>query len=137
MHTRLGPSLLAALVGLALGVVGTFNHRGVIAVGDALLPWGLVVAVLGAACFLVGLRLYSGSRAVTLAGALGLIVPIFVFSLQGPGGSVVIVQDVPGLVWDFVPALIAVGVLAWPRLPARGAGTAAGAPAENAVPPTP
>jgi hypothetical protein len=137
MQNRLGPSLLAALVGLALGVVGTFNHRGVIAAGDALLPWGLVVAVLGAACFLVGVRLYSGSRVVTLAGALGLIVPIFVFSLQGPGGSVVIVQDVPGLVWDFVPALIAVGVLAWPQLPPRQTAAGSGTRAENTVPPTP
>jgi len=120
MNSRLGPSLLAALVGLALGVVGTFNHRGVIAAGDALLPWGLVVAMLGAACFLVGLRLYTDSRLVTLAGTLGLLVPIFLFSIEGPGGSVVIVQDAPGRIWDLGPAVIAVLVLAWPRLPARG-----------------
>jgi hypothetical protein len=119
MRNRLGASLLALVVGLALGVVGTFNHRGVIGAGDVLLPWGLVVAVLGAACFLVGLRLYTGSRLITLAGTIGLLVPIFVFSFEGPGGSVVIVQDTAGRVWDFVPALIAVGVLAWPRLPAR------------------
>jgi len=119
MQNRLGASTLAFVVGLVLGVVGTFNHRGVIGIGDALLPWGLVVALLGAACFLVGLRLYSGSRVVTLAGVLGLLIPIFVFSFEGPGGSVVIVQDNTGRIWDWVPALIAVGVLAWPNLPAR------------------
>jgi hypothetical protein len=119
MQNRLGASLLAFLVGLVLGVVGTFNHRGVIGLGSALLPWGIVVALLGAACFLVGLRLYTGSRVVTLLGALGLLIPIFVFSLQGPGGSVVIVAGGVGEAWDFGPALIAVGVLAWPRLPAR------------------
>jgi hypothetical protein len=121
MQNRLGASLLAFIVGLILGVVGTFGHRGVIGVGATDLPWGIVVAVAGAACFLVGTRLYSGSRLVTLAGTIGLLIPIFVFSLQGPGGSVVIVGDTLGRVWDFVPALIAVGVLAWPRLPERSA----------------
>ncbi|WP_344756283.1 histidinol dehydrogenase [Gryllotalpicola koreensis] len=119
MQNRLGASLLAFVAGLILGVVGTFNHRGVIGVGGTDLPWGIVVSVLGAACFLFGCRLYSGSRVVTLAGTLGLLIPIFVFSFEGPGGSVVIVQDTLGRVWDFVPALIAVGVLAWPRLPAQ------------------
>jgi N-acetyl-1-D-myo-inositol-2-amino-2-deoxy-alpha-D-glucopyranoside deacetylase len=116
MHNRLGASLLALVVGLILGVVGTFGHRGVIGVGGTDLPWGIVVSVAGAACFLIGTRLYSGSRLVTLAGTVGLLVPIFVFSFQGPGGSVVIVGDTIGRIWDFAPALIAVGVLAWPRL---------------------
>ncbi|WP_162940018.1 hypothetical protein [Gryllotalpicola protaetiae] len=121
MQNRLGASLLAFAVGLVLGVVGTFNHRGVIGVGATDVPWGIVVSLLGVACFLVGARLYSGSRLVTLAGAIGLLVPILVFSFEGPGGSVVIVQDTPGRVWDFVPFLIAVAVLAWPRVPARSA----------------
>lgn len=119
MQNRLGASLLAFVVGLILGVVGTFNHRGVIGVGSTDLPWGIVVSVLGVACFLVGCRLYSGSRVVTFAGALGVLIPIFVFSFEGPGGSVVVVQDAMGRLWDFVPALIAVAVLVWPRLPAR------------------
>jgi len=134
MQNRLGASLLAFVVGVILGVVGTFNHRGVIGVGAVDLPWGIVVAVLGAACFLVGVRLYSGSRLVTTAGTIGLLIPIFVFSFEGPGGSVVIVQDTMGRVWDWVPALIAVGVLAWPHLPPRAAPPSA---AENAAAPTP
>lgn len=119
MQNRAVSSALAFVIGLLLGVVGTFGHRGVIGVGSVNLPWGIVVAVLGAGCFLVGLRLYTGSRLPTLAGTLGLLIPIFVFSFQGPGGSVVIVQDTPGRVWDLGPAIIAVLVLSWPRLPAR------------------
>ncbi|GAA4185580.1 hypothetical protein GCM10022288_07800 [Gryllotalpicola kribbensis] len=134
MQNRLGASLLAFVVGLILGVVGTFNHRGVLGIGAVDLPWGIVVSVLGAACFLVGVRLYSGSRLVTVCGTLGLLVPIFVFSFQGPGGSVVIVQDTLGRVWDWVPALIAVGVLAWPQLPPREPRDPG---AEFAAPPTP
>jgi hypothetical protein len=134
MQNRLGASLLAFVVGLILGVVGTFNHRGVLGIGAVDLPWGIVVSVLGAACFLVGVRLYSGSRLVTVCGTLGLLVPIFVFSFQGPGGSVVIVQDTLGRVWDWVPALIAVGVLAWPQLPPREPRDPR---AEFAAPPTP
>lgn len=119
MQNRSGASLLAFVVGLVLGVVGTFNHRGVIGIGAADLPWGLVVSLLGVACFLAGVRLYSGSRLVTLAGAIGLLIPILVFSFEGPGGSVVIVQDTPGRLWDFVPFLIAVAALAWPQPPVR------------------
>lgn len=113
--------VLPFLVGLLLGVVGTFGHRGVIGVGAIDLPWGIVVSVLGAACYLAGLRLYTGSRLTTLAGAVGLLIPIFIFSFEGPGGSVVIVQDWLGRVWDFVTPLIAIVVLAWPRLPERTA----------------
>jgi hypothetical protein len=118
MRNRLAVPLLAFAVGLLLGVVGTFAHRGVIGVAGVDLPWGIVVAVAACACYLVGLRLYTGGRGATLAGAIGVLVPIFLFSIQGPGGSVVIVADTLGRVWDFGPALIAVGVLAWPRLPA-------------------
>jgi len=119
MQNRVGQAVLAFVIGVLLGVVGTFGHRGVIGVGSVNLPWGIVVAVAGATCFLVGLRLYTDSRLCTLAGAVGLLIPIFLFSFEGPGGSVVIVQDTPGRVWDLVPGIVAVLVLAWPKLPAR------------------
>ena len=130
MENRAGAAVLAFVVGLVLGVVGTFNHRGVIGVGAVQLPWGIVVSLLGVACFLVGIRLYSGSRWVTLAGAVGLLVPILVFSFEGPGGSVVIVADTRGRIWDFVPVLIAIAVLAWPRPSGSG-------PVRSPAPPTP
>ena len=119
MQNRVGLSVFALVVGLVLGTVGTFGHRGVIGVGAVDVPWGIVVSITGVACFFIGLRAYTGDRLVTLAGVIGVLVPIFVFSMQGPGGSVVIVADTLGRVWDFVPAIIAVGVMAWPKLPAR------------------
>jgi hypothetical protein len=119
MQNRAALSVFAFIVGLVLGTVGTFGHRGVLGIGPVDVPWGIVVALLGVACFLVGLRAYTGDRLVTLAGAIGVLAPIFVFSMQGPGGSVVIVADTFGRLWDFVPAIITVGVMAWPKLPAR------------------
>jgi len=120
MQNRAGEAVLALVVGLLFGVVGTFGHRSVIGIGAANLPWGLVVAVLGAACFLLGIRLYTGSRLVTLVGAVGLLVPIFLFSLEGPGGSVVIAQDVPGRVWAYAPIVIALVAVASPLPGVRG-----------------
>ncbi|HEY0249471.1 MAG TPA: hypothetical protein VGC45_14545 [Gryllotalpicola sp.] len=117
-------TLLAFFVGLLIGVVGTFGHRGVIGADGVNLPWGIVVALLGAACYLIGLRLYTEGRLPTLAGAIGLLLPVFVFSFEGPGGSVIIAQGALGRLWEFGPAFLAVGVLAWPRLPARPGGEA-------------
>ncbi|MFC4241901.1 DUF6113 family protein [Gryllotalpicola reticulitermitis] len=119
MQNRAAQAALAFVVGVLLGTVGTFGHRGVIGVRSVNLPWGIVVALIGAACFLVGLRLYTDSRLLTLAGAVGLLIPIFLFSIEGPGGSVVIAQDTRGRIWDLVPGIMAVLVLAWPKLPAR------------------
>ncbi|WP_022881324.1 hypothetical protein [Gryllotalpicola ginsengisoli] len=118
---RAAPAFFSFVLGLVLGTVGTFGHRGVIGVGSVNLYWGIVVALIGAACFLVGLRLYTSSRIVTLAGAIGLLAPIALFSVQGPGGSVVIAQGTLGWLWELGPAVVAVLVLAWPKLPTRAA----------------
>ncbi|MCL2516456.1 MAG: hypothetical protein FWD85_02170 [Microbacteriaceae bacterium] len=119
MQNRAAASVFALIGGLALGTVGTFGHRGVIGVGPVDLPWGIVVSVAGVLCFLVGLRVYTGDRLVTLLGALGVIAPVLLFSMEGPGGSVVVVADTLGRVWDLTPLIVAVAVLVWPKRAAR------------------
>lgn len=121
MPERLLSSIVPFLVGLVLGTVGTFGHRGAIGLGALNLRWGIVIALAGVACYLVGLRLYTGDRIPTLAGAVGVIAPILVFTATGPGGSVVIAQGWLGQFWELGPAVIALLVLAWPKLPGRPA----------------
>jgi hypothetical protein len=121
MQNRIAEAVIALIVGLVLGVVGTFGHRGVIGVHAANLPWGIVVALLAVACLFAGVRLYTGSRLATLAAVVGVLVPIFVFSFQGPGGSVVIVQDTLGRLWAYGPLVLAVLTLALPAPRARTA----------------
>ena len=48
-------------------------------------------------------------------------------TLPGPGGSVLVAGDVTGTVWAVGPALIAVLVVAWPKLPERRTAVTGGA----------
>ncbi len=121
MIERIFRYVLVFLIGLLLGTVGTFSHQSVVRVGSADLPWGMIVALLGVACYLVGIRLVLGGRGAVLVAAIGLLVPIAVFTLPGPGGYVIVPAGVLGELWEYAPAIIAVLVLAWPRLPARTA----------------
>ncbi|WP_156109720.1 hypothetical protein [Cryobacterium sp. MLB-32] len=68
---------------------------------------------------LVGLRLLRGTRTVAFLAATGLLVTIFVLSLRGAGGSVLVPAGLTGTLWTVVPALVTALVLAWPTIPAR------------------
>lgn len=108
----------AAVGGIALGVLGTVAQQST--VGAAQLPLGLIVALIGIACYLVGLRLVFETRIPALAAAVGLIVAIAFFSLPGPGGSVLVPAGVVGELWEYLPAAIALVAVAWPGLSAKG-----------------
>jgi LmbE family N-acetylglucosaminyl deacetylase len=116
---RLLTSIFALLVGVAFGVLGTVGHQSTVTIGALVLPLGLIVASLGAAALLVGLRLVLGDRLIVLLAALGMLGTIFVLSLRSAGGSVLIPAGLTGTLWTLVPALIAVFVVAWPKLPPR------------------
>ncbi|MCU1635152.1 MAG: hypothetical protein JWQ68_391, partial [Cryobacterium sp.] len=116
--------LITAGVGLAagalIGVLGTVAHQSTLAIGEAVLPAGLILALAAAAALLVGLRLVLHDRFIVLACAMGMLGVIFLLSLRSVGGSVLIPEGLPGLAWTTVPTLVAALVVAWPRLPARG-----------------
>ena len=121
-QTRAG-RVLASVVGLsvgaAFGMLGTMAHQATLVLGQVTIPVGLILALLGAGALLVGLRLVLGDRLVVLLCAIGLLGTIFLLSLRGTGGSVLVPAGLPGTLWTIVPALVAALVLAWPKLPAR------------------
>jgi hypothetical protein len=116
---RLLTSIFALLAGVVFGVLGTVGHQATVTVGAVVLPVGLILATLGATALLVGLRLVLGDRLIVLLAAVGMLGTIFVLSLRSAGGSVLIPAGLPGSLWTLVPALIAVFVVAWPKLPVR------------------
>jgi LmbE family N-acetylglucosaminyl deacetylase len=107
------------LVGILFGVLGTIAHQATVTLFGVALPIGLTIAFVGIGALLLGLRLIVGDRFVVGLAAAGLLVTIFVLSLRGSGGSVLVPAGLPGTLWTVVPALIAALVLAWPKVPKR------------------
>ena len=105
--------------GVAFGVLGTIAHQATVPIGPVTVPIGLILALAGATALLAGLRLVLGDRMIVFFCALGLLGTIFILSLRSAGGSVLVPEGLPGLVWTVGPTLVATIVLAWPRMPAR------------------
>lgn len=112
-------AVLSLLVGAIYGAVGTVAHTNTLRIAGAEIPFGLVLALIGALALLVGFRLVFDDRLPVLCTAAGMVGIIALFSIASRGGSVLIPQGVPGLVWTVVPVLIATVVVAWPKLPPR------------------
>ena len=115
--SRVGSIALGFVIGAAYGAVGTVAHQSTVAVGGVDLPWGLIVALIGATALLVGLRLVVDDRLVVGACAVGLLGVIVLLSLRSVGGSVLVPNGVSGLVWIIGTAAVAALTIAWPRLP--------------------
>jgi len=107
------------VAGVAFGVLGTLSHQSTLRVGTVAFPLGLILAIVAVTALLVGLRLVSGGRMVALFCATALLLTIFLLSLRGAGGSVLVPAGLTGTLWTVVPALVATFVLAWPRIPSR------------------
>jgi len=117
--SRAVAGVLGLVAGVMFGVLGTLAHQADVTVGSVHLPVGLVIAVVAVGSLLTGLRLVFGDRSVALMAAVGLLVTIFVLSLRGVGGSVLVPAGLPGTLWTVVPTLLAALVLAWPKIPTR------------------
>jgi len=111
--------LLAFVVGVVFGVLGTIAHQATIAIGPVVIPIGLVLSLAGVTALLAGLRLVVVDRLIVLLAAIGLLGTIFLLSLRSAGGSVLVPEGLPGTLWTIGPTLVATVVLAWPRIPAR------------------
>lgn len=95
------------LLGVLIGLVGTFAHRSE-------LPWGLVLAfaaVLSAAVFA---RSLVGTGGV-LALGVGWLVVVQVLALVGPGGDVVVPAHLAGYLWAYGGAVFVVAAAFAPR----------------------
>lgn len=115
--SRVGALLVAFLIGALYGAIATVGHRQVLRIGDIVLPWGLVAALVGVGALLLGIRLVAGGRSASAAAGAGVVVVVALLTLPGPGGSILVVGDLTGTIWTIGPALIAVLVVEWPNLP--------------------
>lgn len=109
MLRRLGVLALAMLGGAVIGLMGSFTHQ-------SLRPWGTVIALATVALFLSGLRAGGDDRGPALAGAIGIGGVSALLAAPGAGGSIVIPANAAGYAWTLGLALIALIVLAWPRV---------------------
>lgn len=116
---RVFSCVLAVIVGAVFGAVGTVQHQATLNLGQLQLPLGLVLSLTGVLGLLLGFRLLFTDRLVVLFAAIGVVAVVALFSVPSPGGSVLIPQGLPGLLWTIGPVLIGTIVVAWPRLPER------------------
>ena len=104
--------------GLVVGTIGTFKHQvGVSAATGAGWPVGLILSLAMVTVFLVALRLSFPSRWFAGSAAAGVVGAVALLSLPGlSGGSTVILLNPVGIAWTVAPAILAAGVVGWPRL---------------------
>lgn len=107
--------LVAAVIGAVYGAAATIAHAFAIGV----FPLGLVLATIGTGALLMALRQLTGDRWYALAGGLGLLLAMVLFTGTGPGGSVVVAAPTPEtewipLAWTFLAPILVALVIAWP-----------------------
>ncbi len=130
---RLGVLALASLGGAVIGLMGSFTHQ-------SLPPVGLAIALVTVGLYAAGLRVWGDDRGPALAGAFGVSAVTLGLSSPGAGGSVVIPGNLLGYGWSFGLMLVALLILAWPRVqrpPRREAGSIEEPPSEEKDPTAP
>ena len=137
LATRVVSGVLSVLTGAVVGAITTVAHQGTITVGGAVLPVGLTVSLAAVLLLLLGLRLVMVDRFVAFCTAMGLLGAIGLLALRSTGGSVLVPANGLGVVWTFAPALIALVVIAWPRVRTPPHPAAAAQAADSEAPPLP
>jgi len=116
LATRIALCVGAFVVGALTGAVLTVAHQASFAIGDLVVPWGVIAAVIITAALLAGLRIVYGTRIVAGFASLGLLGAAAFLAAQSAGGSILVPANTVGYVWTFAPVVIAGLVLAWPRV---------------------
>lgn len=111
-----------AIGGTCAGFIFTAVHQATVAVGSITIPLGLIIGLGGTTALLLGLRITFDSRLLSAVGALAVLSATALLSAPTAGGSIVVPANPAGYLWTFGSALIALVVLAWPRVvgPASG-----------------
>lgn len=110
-------SIFALAIGVAVGFITTFTHRG-------LPPWGLVAGLAVILALVLGFRLVFASRIIGAAAAIGAIGATALLMLPGAGGTAFVIDDPIGYAWAIGPSVLAVIALVWPNAVARREGLA-------------
>jgi hypothetical protein len=105
-------SLFAFVVGVAVGFITTFTHRG-------LPPLGLLAGLAIITAAVLGFRLVFASRVIGAAAALGAVGSTALLTMPGAGGTVFVIDDAIGWAWAIAPTVLALLALAWPLSPPR------------------
>lgn len=116
LRSRILSGVAAVAVGAVVGTITTVAHQSTVTIGDAVLPLGLAASLAAVLLLLLGLRLVMVDRLVAFCTAMGLLGVIGLLALRSAGGSVLVSANGLGIAWTFLPALIALVVIAWPRL---------------------
>jgi hypothetical protein len=109
-------------MGLLVGSITTVVHQSVMTIAGVDVPWGLILGLIVVVGFLVGLRIVVEDRLIVFVAALGVVSMVFLLSQQSTGGSVLVPNNLWGMIWAIAPTLIATIVVAWPKLPERRRG---------------
>ncbi|QPZ40213.1 hypothetical protein HCR76_06180 [Paramicrobacterium chengjingii] len=125
--SRIVTAVITLVLGAVYGTVGTVAHTLSVKPLGIPIPYGLVLGLIGTLALLIGLRLVITERLPSVAAGVGLVGTVALFSFSSPGGSILISQGLPGLIWLFGVPLIAAVVLAWPRVPQRSIRTGSAA----------
>jgi N-acetyl-1-D-myo-inositol-2-amino-2-deoxy-alpha-D-glucopyranoside deacetylase len=109
--------VVAAVVGLLVGGLGTVTHQQTVAVGSwSTAPIGMVLTMLIVIGVVVGVRLLYRSRLLVAAVGVGVILATQVLVAVAGSDSPLVLANAAGYVWTFGPAVVAMLVLAWPDL---------------------
>ena len=109
-------SALAILLGLVIGGMLTVSHQATVSMAGATVPLGILSAISITLALLVGLRLVCETRTIPGMAAVGVLAAVTLLSATGVGGSILVPANPTGYLWTFAPVVIALVVLAWPRL---------------------
>ncbi|GIG19579.1 hypothetical protein Cch01nite_03030 [Cellulomonas chitinilytica] len=105
---RVGKALVALVLGVAVGTVGTLMHRSV-------QPWGVVACLALVATAGVVARAWDGWPTL-VAYALGVLGSTQLLAREGPGGDVLMpAGQAIGWVWVLGAVVVVLGVAAAPR----------------------
>jgi N-acetyl-1-D-myo-inositol-2-amino-2-deoxy-alpha-D-glucopyranoside deacetylase len=119
---RFVAAVLGGVIGIALAAILTVYNQVTVTIAGQPIWFGAIVGAILAGAVFVGFRLAFATRVVPAFAAIGMVAFVTVFSFPSAGGSQLIPQNGPGILWEVAPAALAIVVLAWPQARRRKPG---------------
>ena len=116
LGVKIGVGLLVLAFGAVIGALMTAVHQSNTTIAGATVAWGLVLALVAATGFVVGLRVLTGSRLLPILATVGIMGATAYLASPTVGGSVIVPANTAGVIWTFAPAVVILVAVAWPNL---------------------